>query len=94
MKPTRRNSTSHHIAPSFPTTDYSFQETREARTSASVILSEKKGLSLHRLSSEFFRAEASRHYVAEVLLFSLITATVAWPLVSALAAVVRLVRNY
>ena len=48
----------------------------------------------HRLSSEFFGAETSRDYVAELLFFILITGIAAWPVVSMLIAVTRLIRNY
>ena len=48
----------------------------------------------HKLSSEFLGAERSRHYVAELLFFILITGIAAWPLISMLMAVTRLVRNY
>ena len=48
----------------------------------------------HKLSSELLGAERSRDHVAELLLFVLITAIAAWPIVSMLIAVTRLVRNY
>ncbi len=48
----------------------------------------------HKLSSEFFGAETSRRHLAELLFFILITGLVAWPVVSMLIAVTRLVRNY
>jgi len=48
----------------------------------------------HKLSSEFFAAETSRDYVAELLFFVLITGVAAWPVVSMLIAVTRLIRNY
>jgi len=38
--------------------------------------------------------ERSRDYVAELLLFVLITGIAAWPVVSMLIAVTRLIRNY
>jgi len=48
----------------------------------------------HKLSSEFLAGERSRDYVAELLLFVLITGIAAWPVLSMLMAVTRLVRNY
>ena len=48
----------------------------------------------HKLSSEFFGAEASRDYVAELLFFILITGLAAWPVMSMLIAVIRMIRNY
>jgi hypothetical protein len=94
MKPTPQNSPSQHTAPSFPVTDYSFHETLEARTRAAAVLSEKRPLGLHRLSDEFFRGEAEWVYLTELAFFCLITAISAWPMATALAAVVRLARNY
>jgi len=48
----------------------------------------------HKLSSELLGVERSRDYVAELLLFVLITGIAAWPVLSMLIAVTRLVRNY
>ena len=48
----------------------------------------------HKLSSNFFGTEASRDYIAELLFFLLITGLAAWPVVSMLIAVIRLIRNY
>ena len=53
-----------------------------------------KSPAFHKLSSEFFGAEISRDYIAELLFFVLITGIAAWPIVSMLIAVIRLVRNY
>jgi hypothetical protein len=49
---------------------------------------------LHKLSSEFFGAESSRDYIAELFFFILITGIAAWPVMSMLIAVTRLIRNY
>ncbi len=53
-----------------------------------------KSPAFHKLSSEFFGAETSRDYVAELLFFILITGIAAWPVMSMLIAVIRLIRNY
>ena len=53
-----------------------------------------KSPAFHKLSSEFFGAEASRDYVAELLFFTLITGIAAWPVMSMLIAVIRMIRNY
>ncbi len=53
-----------------------------------------KSPAFHKLSSEFFGTEASRDYVAELLYFVLITGIAAWPIMSMLIAVVRMIRNY
>jgi len=46
------------------------------------------------LSSEYFGAETRRDHVAELLFFVLIIGIAAWPIISALVAVTRMVRNY
>ncbi len=53
-----------------------------------------KSPAFHKLSSEFLGAETSRDYVAELLFFILITALAAWPVMSMLIAVIRMIRNY
>ena len=103
MKPTpqisskERNSQSEGREPSksrsFPSTDYNFQVTGHACGGVST-LSPEKLRTFRRLSSEFFGAETARDYATELLLFALITGISAWPIISALVAVTRLVRNY
>jgi hypothetical protein len=78
----------------FPLTDYSFQSTIEARTSSPAVTSEKRLRAFRKLSSEFFGAETSRHYRAELSAFTVITAISIWPIISSIVAVVRMVRNY
>jgi hypothetical protein len=94
MKSTPQISPSQHASRSFPVTDYSFQATEEAPTTFVAILPEKKLRAFRKLSSEFFGAETNRDYVAELLFFALITAISAWPIISTVVAVTRLVRNY
>jgi hypothetical protein len=48
----------------------------------------------HTLSTEFLGAETSRDYVTELLFFVFITGIAAWPVVSMLIAVTRMIRNY
>jgi hypothetical protein len=79
---------------SFPLTDYSLQATVEARASSSADLPKTELRAFRKLSSEFFGAEASRDYIAELLFFIVITGISAWPIMSMLVAVTRLVRNY
>jgi hypothetical protein len=94
MKPTPQISGSQHVSRSFPLTDYPFQTTADAKSSSSAILPATKAPAFHKLSSEFFSAETSRDYIAELLFFILITSIAAWPIISAIIAVTRLVRNY
>jgi hypothetical protein len=47
-----------------------------------------------KLSTEFFANETPRDYVAELSLFILITGIAAWPIISSMVAITRLVRKY
>jgi hypothetical protein len=78
---------------SFPPTDYNFQSTTEACGRVSTIPQEKLR-TFWKLSSEFFAAENSRDHTTELLLFAFISGVSVWPIISALVAVTRLVRNY
>jgi hypothetical protein len=78
---------------SFPLTDYSFKATAEACGGSSTI-SQVKLRAFRDLSREFFGTEANRDYVLELLCFTLITGISAWPIISTLVAVARLISNY
>jgi hypothetical protein len=97
ISPDQRNSRCDNRTPddswNFPSTDYNFQSTTEACGGVSTI-SQEKLRPFWKLSSEFFRAENRRHHATELLLFALISGISAWPIISALVAVTRLVRNY
>jgi hypothetical protein len=90
----RRDSGAQRERKSFPLTDYSFQTTADGKSSSSAVLPARKSPAFHKLSSEFFDTEMSRDYVAQFLLFTLIGGVSAWPIISAIIAVTRLVRNY
>ena len=75
-------------------TDYNYRPTPETQVGFSVDQPAAKLPAFHKLSSEFLGAERSRDYVAELLFFVLITGIAAWPVLSMLIAVTRLVRNY
>jgi len=94
MKQTNQISATQHARRSFPLTDYNFQATVDAKASSAAVRPATKAPAFHKLSSEFFGAETSRDYVAELLFFILITGIAAWPVVSMLIAVNRLIRNY
>jgi len=94
MKPTPQTSPSQHTSRNFPLTDYSFQATADAKSSSSAVVPATKAPAFHKLSSEYFGAETSRDYIAELLFFILIAGIAAWPVMSMLIAVIRLIRNY
>ena len=79
---------------SFPLTDYNYHPTAEAEGISTVGRSGIKPPAFHKLSSEFLGAETSRDYAVEFLFFVLIIGIAAWPIVSMLIAVVRMIRNY
>ncbi len=78
----------------FPLTDYNYRPTAETQLSSSAAQQATKAPAFHKLSSEFFGGETSRDYVAELLFFVLITGIAAWPVMSMLIAVIRMIRNY
>ena len=93
MKPTLQINQNQHAVRSFPLTNYSFQATAEAQAS-SADLPATKSPAFYKLSSEFFATEMSRDYVTQFLLFTIIGGISAWPIISMVLAVTRLIRNY
>ena len=90
----RRDNRTRRSHQSFPLTDYNYHPTAETQVSSSAAQRATKAPALYKLSSEFFGAETSRDYVAELLFFVLITGIAAWPIMSMLIAVIRMIRNY
>jgi hypothetical protein len=96
MKPTIQISSNQRKQRSFPLTDYHYQT---SLPSANRAIARKTPLArelqtFRKLSTEFFATEAPRNYVAELLFFILITGIAAWPIISSMVAITRLVRNY
>ena len=87
----RRDKRSHQ---SFPLTDYNYRPTAEAEVISPAVRPVTKSPAFHKLSSEFLGAETNRDYVAELFFFILITGLAAWPVMSMLIAVIRMIRNY
>jgi hypothetical protein len=79
---------------SFPLTDYNYRPTAETQLTPAAGRPATKAPAFHKLSSEFLGAEGSRDYVAELSFFILITGLAAWPIMSMLIAVTRMIRNY
>ena len=79
---------------SFPLTDYNFRPTGDAEVISPAGRPAIKSPAFHKLSSEFLYAEKSRDYVGELLFFIVITGVAAWPIMSMLIAVIRMIRNY
>ena len=92
MKPTPRITPGQHVSRRFPSTDYAYQATKELRIAA--LPKPTKHPAFHELSSQFLIAEANRQFLVELVSFAVICGTAAWPVISALVAMVRLARNY
>ena len=90
----RRDNRARRGHQSFPLTDYNYRPTAETQLSSSAGRLATKAPPFHKLSSEFFGAETSRDYFAELLFFILIAGIAAWPVMSMLIAVIRMIRNY
>jgi hypothetical protein len=96
MKPTPQVSSSERKQQSFPLTDYQYQTSALSadRAIAKKTPSARELKTFRKLSTEFFARETPRDYVAELFLFILITGIAAWPIISSMVAITRLVRKY
>jgi hypothetical protein len=90
----RRDNSAGRSRQSFPLTDYNYRPTGQSQVNSSTGRPAIKSPAFHELSSKFFGAETSRDYAAELLFFILITGLAAWPIMSMLIAVIRMIRNY
>ena len=90
----RRDNRAQRGHQSFPLTDYNYRPTAEAEAISPAVRPATRSPAFHKLSSEFLGGETSRDYVAELLFFLLITGLAAWPVMSMLMAVIRMIRNY
>jgi hypothetical protein len=81
---------------SFPLTDYQFRSTAEAHSVSGLLpgktgrVSESKDF--RKLSTEFLADETTRDYVKEAILFTVIVAISAWPIIQMIGALARSVR--
>jgi hypothetical protein len=96
MKPTPQISANERSQQTFPFTDYQYQTTA---LSADHAVAKKAPTAreletFRKLGTEFFATEIPRNYVAELFFFILITGIAAWPIISSMIAITRLVRKY
>ena len=94
MKPTPQISSRHNTRRIFPPTDYAYRTQLENPGVAKQTPAAHELHGFWKLSTGFLGAEAKLIYATELLLFSVITTISAWPIVSAIVAVTRMVRNY
>ena len=90
----RRDDRARRNHQNFPLTDYNYRPTADAEAISPTGRPAIKSPAFHKISSEFFGAETSRDYVAELLFFIVITGIAVWPVMSMLIAVIRMIRNY
>ena len=96
MKPTPQISSKQRKPRSFLLTDYQYQ-TSASSAGRAIAKNTPAALELktfRKLSTEFFATETPRDYMAELFLFILITGIAAWPIISSMLAITRLVRKY
>ena len=96
MKPIPKISSEQRKQRSFPLTDYQY---RTSALSAGRVIAKKTPSALElktfrKLSTEFFATETPRDYIAELFFFILISGIAAWPIISSMVAITRLVRKY
>ena len=96
MKSTTQISSNQQNERSFPLTDFQYHATVPSadRSVAKKTATARELQNFRKLSTEFFATEIPRDYIAELLFFMLITGIAAWPIVSSMVAITRLVRNY
>ena len=96
MKPTPQISSNQRNQRAFPLTDYQYQTSASSadRAVARETLAARELETFRKLSTEFFATEIPRDYVAELFFFILITGIAAWPIISSMVAITRLVRNH
>ncbi|HEY6205320.1 MAG TPA: hypothetical protein VIW21_04065 [Chthoniobacterales bacterium] len=92
MKPTLRISDQQTAA--FPLSDYNFQPTLEDKSTSAAVAPATKSPAFHKLSSDVFSPALSASYLVELFCFVLIGGITAWPVIAALHAITRMVRNY
>jgi hypothetical protein len=92
MKPTPQISQNRQAG--FPLTDYNFQPTGDSTSSCSDFSSAAKSPAFHKLSSEFFGAEAYHDYVTHFLVFTVLGLITAWPIFLSIVAVAQMPRGY
>jgi hypothetical protein len=96
MKPTPQISSKQRKPRSFPLTDYQYQ-TSASSAGRAIAKNTPAALELktfRKLSTEFFATETPRDYMAELFFFILISGITAWPIISSMVAITRLVRKY
>jgi hypothetical protein len=96
MKPTTQISSNQRKQRSFPLTDYQYQAggLSANRAVAKKAPAARELKTFRKLSTEFFASETPRDNIAELFLFILITGIAAWPIISSMVAITRLVRKY
>jgi hypothetical protein len=91
MKPKPQISHKRHAG--FPLTDYNYQTTADPKSSGADFSAATKSPAFHKLSSEFFDVEESRHYWAEFSTFTALGLITAWPIFSSIVAMAHMAHH-
>ena len=96
QRDSRRDSSARRNRQSSPLMDCFYQSNTNPGGSSSPISGDTFRVSklrmFRKLSSDFLGAEAGRNYVAELAIFSLITGVAAWPIISMIVALYRMIK--
>jgi hypothetical protein len=96
QRDSRRDSRAQANRQSGPLTDCFYHSNANPGGSSSPISEDTFRVSklrmFRKLSSDFLGGEAGRNYVAELAIFSLITGVAAWPIISMIVALYRMIK--
>ena len=96
QRDSRRDSRAQRNRRSGPLTDCFYQPSSNPGASCSPFSGDAFRISklrmFRKLSSDFFGAEAGRNYIAELAVFSLIAGVSAWPIISMIIALYRMIK--
>jgi hypothetical protein len=92
MKPTTQLDHTQDARRTFPVTDFNFQPGKDQKIATGRQVAKPTGF--HKLSSDFLGTEAARDYVVEFSVFTVIALLCAWPILSSIIAMFRMIRGY
>src|SRR5436190_3327573 len=81
-----------HHPRKFPEIDFHFQETRYPSGGSSGKPDNFSTDGFHRLSSRYITKETKRAFIADAIIFGMIVAVSAWPIISMIRALSHLLR--
>jgi hypothetical protein len=94
MKPTPQTSSTEITSRRLPVTDYNFRSTADSAHALVEAPKVRPARAFWKLSAEIFSSKITADDVRELGAFGVVAAISAWPIVVALHAITRMVRNY